>query len=92
MLELSTAHITEQTAEWIDDNLVFQNTNILGTDMNIIAYQKGDYGWFIPLGQDFDLVPADLKQVIEKAKQLKCDWIMLDRDAETVDGLRTYDW
>lgn len=92
MLELSTAHITENTAKWIDDNVISQRSRTLGDDEYIIAYPKHVYGWFIPLGQSFDAAPGDLKKVVEKAEELKCQWIMFDRDADEVNGLKTYNW
>ena len=83
MLVLSTAHLTEATC----------NSYLPGWDGP--AYQKGDYGWFVPMFDHFrECVDGadDLRACMEKAAALGCEWLMFDRDADQVDGLPVYDW
>ena len=82
MLTVSTAHISEETAELLDK------------DISIVAYQKGDYGWFIHIHDDCDEyeIPKDLLKLLMFAKDLNCDWLCLDCDGDILDYLETYDW
>lgn len=81
MLVASTAHVTQETCNnWLPD-----------ADMP--AFEKADYGWFIYVGNaDPADMPEDLRAVIAKARNFGCQWLMLDRDGNTLDGLETYDW
>lgn len=83
MLVLSTAHISRETALYLDN---YQS----------IGYSKDEYGWFIPI-TDVDTQyrngwPDDLWAIRKFAIAHGCSWIMLDRDADTIDGLETWDW
>ncbi len=81
MMVLSTGHLTFDTCNrWLKqaDHAVFE---------------KGDYGWFIyVIERGEDDMPADLGACMELARQLRCAWIMFDRDAPEVDQLPSYDW
>lgn len=82
-LTLSTAHISSDTARWIDSG-----------QSHIIAYPKADYGWFIYFG-DTDkekILQEDIKRIFELAQAKNCDLICIDRDGEVVDGLPIYNW
>lgn len=90
MLDLSTAHITEETDEWLDEAVTYET-------YPIIAYQKGDYGWIVHVPDEWDEeavkdIPADLLALLVFAKARRCHWIMLDRDAFAVDELPQYEW
>lgn len=82
-LTLSTAHITEETARWLDTN-----------PDRFVIYPKKNYGWFISVGEleDFEGIPSDLVFLIGYAMGSDCCWIQLDRDAETIMELPTFDW
>lgn len=86
MMTLSTAHISEETAYLLDDELTV-------TKWGLIAYEKSAYGWFINLGFDelFN-VPLDLLHCINYALENGCSWLCLDRDGDEADDLPTYDW
>lgn len=90
MLDLSTAHITENTADALNE----------GYDFNLVIYPKAEYGWFIHVPDEeffedeekvFDL-PTDLVRLIDIARVKECTWIMLDRDGSIHDNLPTYIW
>lgn len=91
MLMISTAHITEKTAEIMEN----------GSFENLAVYAKEQYGFFVPVpagsllyeGSNYQAeLPEDLFACLKYAAEQNCCWLMLDRDYETVSGLPTYDW
>ena len=87
-LVVSTAHTTEK------DNLRLER------ESDLVHYELGEYGWLIYVNkQILDEYPDALKaysygfkQVVLLAQEKGCDYLRLDRDANTVDGLVTYNW
>ena len=92
MLSLSTGCLSKETADLIN-NACYEHTKMLS---DIVVYEKGMYGWFVNVPEDFDgiMMPDDLRCCLEKAKENGCCWIMFDRDVEfdSNDGLQKYDW
>ena len=96
MLNISTVHITKETAELLDE--VCKNSRL----SNLIIYDKfvnydwctEHYGWFIYCDVNFaDLkAPKDLIKVMCFAKDMGCDWLCIDRDYDVTDGLDIYEW
>jgi hypothetical protein len=82
MLCLSTAHVNPKTANLLD----------YGVHASVIAYQKSDNGYFMPVVGDFSSYPVDLFNVLAYARVRGCSWIMLDSDGPVVDGLPTWEW
>lgn len=85
MLVLSTAHITQATAGLFE----------MKTDDLPIHHDKGEYGWIIPLKTGCDwphTCPPELIKIRDFAQKLGADWIMLDRDADLVEGLQSWEW
>ena len=81
MLVLSTAHITEHTC------------NVSLHDAQIVAYAKGDYGWFVHVPDDEpEGLPIDLGGCLALARARACAWIMFDRDADIAPALPVHDW
>lgn len=96
MLVLSTAHLSEATAQRFDNATDCLVETAMG---QITVYQKGDVGWLVPIADDYidchttrAYLPGDFTQVCDKAESLGCSWIMFDRDADTLTGLKVYDW
>lgn len=95
MLVLSTAHITEETSECLDNSAISSEQRVP------LHFAKGEYGFLIPIipfepgdvedRERWEAYP-DLAAIRAVAEAAGCSWIMLDRDADTVDGLSTYDW
>lgn len=86
MLTISTAHITEITAELLDDGV-----------KDLAIYKKADYGWFIFIPSSdviasLHIVLPDLIDLLAFAKDLGCEWLCLDRDGEELNYFRTYNW
>jgi hypothetical protein len=96
ILTVSIAHITKETAKFIDK--VCKDNKL----SNLIVYNKSakyddceeQYGWFIYCNVDLpDLkVPEDLLKVMCFARDNDCNWLCLDRDAEVIDDLEEYVW
>ena len=90
MLDISTAHVSEQTAGWLDELLT-------KSESPISIYGKGEYGWFINVHTVDDMerenkIPEDLRLVMDFARKRLCSWIMFDRDAETINKLPKFVW
>jgi hypothetical protein len=94
MLYISTTHVSEATAQLLDDGL----QQWLGT-APFTAYTKtchnDEYGWWVyvpsePVGETKETFPADLRACMEHARSLDCDWIMFGDGAE-IDALPIYD-
>ena len=86
-LDLSKAHITPETDE-------FLRKEAHKDFAEVIVYEK-EYGYFVcvpPDGFDCYNIPDDLRNCIEFAKENDCNWIIIDRDAEIIDELKTYEW
>lgn len=95
MLVLSTAHVTKETAEWLD-KIDWLNEGPAGNTY-------GTYGWFTYAHDDNTCepsaphapegeYPADLWAVFQKARELGASYVLLDCDATEIDGLPEYDW
>jgi len=86
ILEVSTAHISEATANLVQCQLA-----------SVISFEKGDYGWLVyvpsePGREAEEGFPPDLRTCMEFARSLDCDWIMFDRDGVVIEALPDYDW
>lgn len=92
LLDISTAHITQSTDK--------DFTNKTG-DYNRIVVDSIEYGYLITISDFYDIeafaenwnnVSQDLKDIINYARSLDCDFIKLDCDAEIMDDLPQYEW
>lgn len=81
MLTISTGHISKETAGLLDI-----------AEMEIAAYRKGDYGWFVTCWDLDDTLPDDLRTCTEYAEKNGCDWLCFDCDGPVVDDLPVYHW
>lgn len=92
MLALSTTHVEQATANWLDYAVAGSWMETCG----LVVYPKGEYGWFIPLSKDdkdrFEDVPEDLVKVIRFAERKGASWIMFDRDVPEIDELPAFEW
>ncbi|PZP71801.1 hypothetical protein [Methylorubrum populi] len=85
MLVLSTSHLRQETAQLLEAD-----------EAGVIRHEKGEYGWIIPIIDNPSNEPppnlTDLVGIYGLARSVGATWIMLDRDADTVDGLETWEW
>ncbi len=76
-LDLSTAHVTKETARLLDAKLCY-------------AVNTGT-GWFIfVLPENPDV--ADLAAVFDLARKSDCDYVLMDCDADVLEELPSWDW
>lgn len=90
MLTISTAHISEESSEYLEN-----------VHDKLVVYDKGDYGWMIVIDdniKDFcntignSNIPSDIISCMIFARECGCDWLCLDCDGMVIDGLETYSW
>jgi hypothetical protein len=82
ILTISTGHIREAEADALD------STDRTGT-------LCGNYGWLTWLPDEGPLLArqsAGLRAVIKLARELKCRYVMFDRDGPMVSGIPHYEW
>jgi len=84
MLVISTAHVKQPDAEWLDQ--------MAYCDGGPVVYAKGEYGWLIPTTLSDADYPEAVRAGLAYARTLGCDWLMYDRDADTVDALPSFEW
>lgn len=83
MLELSTAHISENTARLLENNEC--------KDLILSAWME--YGWIIYTNSTLTTdVPEDLARVLRYAHGLGISYVKIDRDGEVLESLPTYEW
>ena len=79
MLELSTAHITEETGKLLEDDAIEE----------VIAYDKDGWGWFVYVSPVDDYehteIPHDIWGVLVYAQERSYQWVMLDGCAEVIE-------
>lgn len=87
MLTISTAHISPETAQFLDKETIEGKTSL-------VVYNKGEYGWFIFIAPDFEAecIPEDLQNCMCFAEGNGCEWLCLDRDGEIIAELKEYTW
>jgi hypothetical protein len=88
MLVLSTAHLDEDTA-------LRMTKRLLPTGTALIYFDKSEYGWFVHVSEeiaDREANALSLANCLDYAARLGCQWIMFDRDGDTIPELTTYSW
>ena len=84
MLIVSSAHVTAEEAEVL----------------NACRYGHGAYGWLLYVADGADeALPAEihapsegLLRAVEFAISHQCSYLLLDRDADKLPGVTSYDW
>jgi hypothetical protein len=84
-MDLSTAHLTPATMDWLD--------SFLGKDNFTHWVAVTPYGWFLYADEEGDreYFPADLIACFAYARKHGAEYILFDRDADAVDDLPQYD-
>ena len=89
-LVISTSHIRPATADLLDQWAP------MVPESRPLGVAEAGYGWFVltdPLdGLEREMVPNELWAAIEFARAQGCRWLLLDRDADCIDGLETFEW
>lgn len=84
MLALSTGHLTRETIALLEIQASGKPTPYFEMP---VAYAKRDYGWFVHVADNTPDCPTDLEACLHLAKSQGCNWIMFDRDVETIEQL-----
>lgn len=81
LVAISTAHLRPSTRRLLADGA-----------LSVLAYPN-DYGGFVYVGAKGDNIPQEpeLAALFAAAHRAGIVWIKFDADAETVDGLPTFD-
>lgn len=80
-LDLSTAHLTTATRTVLD----------AAAPITTFPHPEG-YGWFVHVPEPEHMPPQpDLCACLQEARALGCGYILFDADADTMDGLATYE-
>lgn len=94
-LDASTAHIKYKTTLWLDEQseIACNYQGGPGSELPAIHIGKHSYGWFFFAEEESsDDLPADIRALMVEARKRDCEYVMLDQDAEQIEGLQTYDW
>lgn len=91
MLTLSTAHISERTADMLARE---PDSDFMGLSVYDKSIGDGEsYGWFIYLPERYNSgIPDDLRRCLERARALGCGILCLDQDGPLDPDLSVYDW
>ena len=86
---VSTSHVTGKTAKLLNEAPI--------EEWPCLGGSYGEYGWFLyahdeNCGAGKDVIPDDLFAVMTWARTQGCDYLLLDCDGDTVDGLPVHDW
>ena len=83
LLVASTAHVTAEEAQ----------------SLTGLGLARGEYGFFFYAAADLNVVVTELgvlseglQGVIREAHGRGCQYVLLDRDGPSIDGVPTYDW
>jgi hypothetical protein len=91
-LDCCTSHVSKETADWLDA----RGSETAGRDGSNRAYVgTTPYGWFVYADTEAgkaECFPDDLVTVFAHATGKGCEYILLDRDADTIDGLPVFEW
>ena len=99
MLVLSTAHVSNDTAELLnrecERNAEYYKYAgmVVRPSCSQLNCANTAFAWLVCVsGEHDEAYPTDLRKVLEFAKQHGADWVSLDCEGDTIDELETYDW
>lgn len=85
VLVCSTSHITAE-----------DNQSLFDEETGLVVYEMGEYGWLIlarPIDASEPRKHSDtLEKLLAFTRKHRCDWLRLDRDANEIEGLETFEW
>lgn len=95
--DLSTAHLTEDLARWLEEECQRRSFGEATEGMPSVWNLGTGFFIWIPDPEfdhpDFDrVVDPILKRILEYAREAGADYVLLDRDADTCDALPVFDW
>ncbi len=90
--DLSTGHLDFPTAD------ALTNPSEADKWVERLVYMSRDHGWFVHIptdyvdDADYEEIPQCLRDCFDFARKDGALWILFDCDAETVEGLRAFEW
>ena len=92
MLDISTAHLPEKYGNEQSDESLDTMSGVI-----VDSLETGFLMWVPEVPEEYALgfltpVPPEILTVQEYARELCCDYVRFDRDADIVDDLPTWDW
>jgi hypothetical protein len=95
MLCLSIAHISEETNDMLE-HLLGGGDPLVGLYEPIAiggAYDEAGFCLFVPQPEDIKHgTPPELIAIYDLARLLGCKNVLLDKDADGIEGLKLFDW
>lgn len=94
ILVASTAHVSEETRDWLDEQGRLAATHKGGRrPWPALPIMTGIYGWQFYAQEEFDeALPAEVKALMTFARAEGADWVELDADGDMIEGLPTWEW
>lgn len=90
---LSNAHVSEETAGWLDRNAVDALARPPEQDMKSWWVSATPYGWFVRFAEENDPQwPDDLRACVDHARATGAGFIHFDRDEPAIDALPAFEW
>lgn len=87
-LVCSTSHVTDEERSNFDE--------VLCSTHSLPVFMRGEYGWMFYIENidegDFQELSEGLRGAIRYAQRLGFSWLRLDRDAQALAEIVTYDW
>jgi hypothetical protein len=92
-LDISNAHVSKEARDWLNEQAAENHED--GGYPGCWHVASHVFGWWLRAAEPDDAhegFPESLLPVCAHAKAAGCDFILLDADAEVIDGLPVYDW
>jgi hypothetical protein len=95
ILDLSTAHVSVPSRGWLDEQSAISLAYRSVSDERPVATIAGfGYGWFLtanPPDGALEAMPEDISRLLEYARSHNCDYVVIDRDADTLEELPAFE-
>lgn len=95
ILDISTGHVSLPSRAWLDEQAAISLAFRHEDDERPVATIAGfGYGWFMtahPPEGALELMPDDIKAALQHARNVGCDYVVFDRDADSVEELPTFE-
>lgn len=95
ILDISTGHLSFPSRDWLNEQSAISLAFRTEADERPVASIAGfGYGWFLtahPPEGAREVMPDDINRILEYARAQQCDYVVFDRDADTVDELPSFE-
>lgn len=91
-LTLSTAHIPQWIAQELDKGRKNSEPKVSDVIFDLIEHGYRIYAGGHALDMRAEWFPAELRELVDLAKSLDCEWLVLDCDGQVRDDLPKWEW